>query len=135
MTAWDGLKPTNVVQAARADIARRKRNEAKDEGGRYVSPEYEQYAFSRRHVIRADGVFGLIELALKDLRSIPNFVPKEKVLRDREGNPVLTEEGEMVTRMTEHPLSRELRRTTKKHLKNLYNEKLLAAALELEKTK
>lgn len=128
---WDGLKPRNVVQAARADIERRRRNEQRDAGDR--NDDMEVYAFSRRHVRRADGVFGLIALALDDVRAMPLFERKKKMVKSihhATAEQIETWDGEW----TQHPLARELERSTKRRfLKNLYNEELLAAALKLER--
>lgn len=108
-TDWDGLRPQNVVQAARVDIARRARNteRATDHNSPIYGDDYEPYAFMRRHVVAADGAFGLIELALK------------AVTADM-ANP-------------NRPLLAAMLKSTKRYMRHLYERKLLEAALAMEK--
>lgn len=120
---WDGLRPQNVVQAAREDIDRRKRNEQRDRDGDW---DFEPYAFLRKHVNNADGPFGLIQAAL------------EAVVKDREHpKPIYSKEvverGRTLTKWFDPSLRGLLNRSTKPHLKHLYSEALLRAALEMEK--
>lgn len=62
------LKPQNIVQAAEADLARRRRNieRAKEPAPWMQRAEgsMEPYAFHRNHVRKATTALGLIELAL-----------------------------------------------------------------------
>lgn len=128
---WDGLRPQNVVQAARADIERRRRNEMREAGttaewDREYGAEVEQYAFLRQHVRDADGAFGLIQEAL------------DAIVRDREHpKPMYSKEvtvrGKTEVKWFDPSLAGRLRRSTKSHLIHLYNEKLLRAALKMEK--
>jgi hypothetical protein len=121
---WDGLRPQNVVQAARADIERRKRNELREIGKLDDDPEH--YAFLRNHVRDADGAFGLIQCALA------------AVIKDREHpKPMYSKEvtdkaGKTQLKWFDPSLAGRLRRSTKAHMKHLYSEPLLRAALELE---
>jgi hypothetical protein len=109
-TEWDGLKPQNVVQAAKADIERRKRNEERAaDGGSWASPEYESYAFYRGHVKRADGAFGLIQLALDEILA---------------SDPVCIEGS----------LREKIACSNKRYMKHLYEPTLLRAALAMEKS-
>lgn len=123
---WDGLRPRNVVQAARADIERRTRNEEREKNGA-VAGEMEPYAFLRQHVKNADGPFGIIEGALN------------AVIKDREhpkpmySKEVVTKKGTTELKWVDPSLAGRLRRSTKAHMKHLYSEPLLRAALELEK--
>ena len=57
------LKPQNIIQAAQADLARKRRNAAR---AKERDHEYEQYAFHRAHVRRARDARELIRLALMD---------------------------------------------------------------------
>jgi hypothetical protein len=57
------LKPQNIIQAAEADLARKRRNA---ERAKNHDHEYEQYAFHRAHVRRARDARELIRLALMD---------------------------------------------------------------------
>jgi len=104
---WDGLRPRNVVQAAQADIERRRRNEKRANPEYTWKPEerYEQYAFMRDHVKAADGAFGLIQTAVDAITDKDRY----DGVMDRARN------------------------STKRHMKHLYSEPLLRAALELEK--
>lgn len=128
---WDGLRPQNVVQAARADIERRKRNEMRERGttrewNREHGEDMEQYAFLRHHVTNADGAFGLIQSALdavvKDRERPKRMYQKEVQLRN----------GTTTMIWVDPSLAGRLRRSTKVHMKHLYSEPLLRAALELE---
>jgi hypothetical protein len=58
-----GLKPQNIVQAAEADLVRKRRNMGEAE---MDAPCYEHYAFHRKHVRRAVDAKTLIMLALMD---------------------------------------------------------------------
>lgn len=55
------LKPQNIVQAAEADLRRRKHNTME---AQLDSPAYEPYAFHRAHVRRARDVKALLTLAI-----------------------------------------------------------------------
>lgn len=57
------LKPQNIIQAAAADLVRKRRNA---EQANYRDHAYEQYAFHRAHVRRATSACGLVLLALMD---------------------------------------------------------------------
>jgi len=57
------LKPQNIIQAAAADLARKRRNA---EQAKYRDHAYEQYAFHRSHVRRAICAHDLVLLALMD---------------------------------------------------------------------
>lgn len=62
------LKPQNLVQAAKADLIRKRRNIGSAELNRShleYSP-YEQYAFHRKHVRHAGDARELLLLALMD---------------------------------------------------------------------
>jgi hypothetical protein len=61
-----GLKPQNIMQAADADIARSLRNAHNAAMSKQFKVTYEQYAFHRNHVRRADTARELIVLALMD---------------------------------------------------------------------
>ena len=127
---WDGLRPRNVVQAATADIERRKRNDERtnDHNSDIFGEKCEQYAFMREHVKDADGPFGLIQCAL------------EAIIHDRENPQELfkktytTKAGKTVEKWVDPSLAGRIRRSTKSAtMKHLYSEPLLRAALELEK--
>lgn len=105
---WEGLRPRNVVQAAKADMERLKRNERRASSA-VMTDDYEEYAFMRHHVKRADGAFGLIQLAL------------DVVLQDGQRPPY------------DRPLRAKLLKSTKTHMKHLYSAPLLRAALEMER--
>lgn len=113
---WDGLKPQNVVQAARADIERRKRNEKRDREGTpdrawalQFGYDMEKYAFLREHVRGADGAFGIISKALKAANDL-GYVDDETSWAYR------------------------LAKTTNTSAKHLYNARLLQAALDMERS-
>lgn len=57
------LKPINIVQAAEADIKRSAHNVVE---AQYDSPQYEEYAFHRKHARAAETAHELILLALMD---------------------------------------------------------------------
>lgn len=57
------LKPINIVQAAEADIERAIRNAREAE---FRDPQYEEYAFHRKHARKAETAHELILLALMD---------------------------------------------------------------------
>ncbi len=57
------LKPQNIVQAANADLKRSRHNA---EEAKFEKPQYEPYAFHRRHARRAETAHELILLALMD---------------------------------------------------------------------
>lgn len=57
------LKPRNLIQAAKADLARRERNVLRHEGR--LSSDVEHYAFHAAHVRRAKNIGQLLEMALK----------------------------------------------------------------------
>lgn len=114
-TEWDGLKPQNVVQAAKEDIKRRARNEMRACSDKVSDREmkamikrygedYEQYAFLRNHVSIADGTFGLIQLALDSITD-----PKNS--------------GKIADKIA---------RSTKKSMRHIYVAALLRAALKME---
>ena len=58
-----GLKSQNIVQAAEADLNRKRHNRSEAE---LENPSYEHYAFHRKHVRRAEDAKTLITLALMD---------------------------------------------------------------------
>lgn len=66
------LKPSSVLQAAKADMARRVRNAeiaAERTGpswGRYATGPYEHYAFHREHVRKAVDAHDLLARAMAD---------------------------------------------------------------------
>lgn len=75
------LKPQNLIQAAEADLKRATRNaeiamEAKHRGG---TGHYEQFAFHRDHVRRADTARELIVLALMN-PNIKTAKPNTKMI-------------------------------------------------------
>lgn len=61
------LKPINIVQAAEEDFKRRTRNAERQSGARggVGNPDFEHFAFHRKHVHKANSAVELIELALK----------------------------------------------------------------------
>lgn len=64
-TELGGLLPANIVQAATADLKRRRGNieVAKDD---LVPAQYHHYAFLRRHVVKSDTELELIDFAIAD---------------------------------------------------------------------
>ncbi len=93
---YDGLKPQNLVQAAQADIARRKTNQElaikRKEHPDVLFPPYEGYVFLKGHVRVGDGVFGILALALehaKKLQLQEVDPPKKRLSRIIYGNPGL----------------------------------------------
>ena len=126
---WDGLRPQNVVQAAREDIKRSARNEARAEPDYYWAEGevYEQYAFLKEHVHDADGAFGIIQRAIDAILE-DRENPKEMFTKD------VIKRGVKSTVWVDPSLAGRLRRSTKPHMIHLYNETLLRAALEMEKS-
>jgi len=79
---YDGLRPRNLVQAAQADIQRRKRNQEIAEKQWQIP--YEQYAFLKEHVKNGDGTFGILAMALEHSRKVianPELRPKKRLAR------------------------------------------------------
>lgn len=129
---WDGLRPRNVVQAARADIERYKRNQerANDQNSPIYGDDYEAYAFLRIHVTKADGAFGLIKDALDAvIEDHRKFGPVPALVKKIRKTVIKREEVEV---WVDPSLRGRIARSTKPHMKHLYNEALLRAALELE---
>lgn len=128
-TEWDGLRPQNVVQAAREDIKRRARNEERAEPGyRWALGEtYEHYAFLKDHVLDADGAFGIIQRAI-DAIETDKAHPAQMIQKE------VTRRGVKMLKWFDPSLLGRLRRSTKPHMIHLYNEALLRAALEMEKS-
>ncbi len=128
--AWDGLRPRNVVQAARADMERLKRNEARA-APEYVwelNEHYERYAFMREHVKDADGAFGLIQTALDAVLD-----DKAKGEQPLVKKITVNKAGKEIERWIDPSLRGRIARSTKSAaMKHLYSEPLLRAALELE---
>lgn len=58
-----GLKPQNIIQAAEADLQRKRRNAEEAE---FKDHAYEPYAFHRNHVRRTSSPRELLILALMD---------------------------------------------------------------------
>lgn len=75
------LKPINIVQAAEADLKRARHNASEAE---YENPQYEHYAFHRRHARRADSAHELILLALMD-PCIKTVKPNTKLIYGNAG--------------------------------------------------
>lgn len=128
---WDGLRPRNVVQAAVADMARRKLND--ERSNNYNSDIYgdrcEPYAFMREHVRDADGAFGLIQTAL-------DAVLEDKAKGEQELVKKVTtnKAGKTIEKWIDPSLHGRIRRSTKSAtMLHLYVEPLLRAALELER--
>lgn len=57
------LSPTNVLQAARADMRRKVRNAS---AAKFSDPSYEHYAFHRKHVRKAVDAENLLVRALME---------------------------------------------------------------------
>lgn len=58
------LSPRNVVQAAEEDFRRKERNKHR-QANEIGNPDFEYFAFHRKHVHKAKDVAGLIDLAIK----------------------------------------------------------------------
>ena len=93
---YDGLKPQNLVQAAQADIARRKINAElaakRKEHPSVLFPPYEPYALMKEHVRAGDGVFGVLALALERAERIKRQEvdpPKKRLSKIIYGDPSL----------------------------------------------
>jgi len=93
---YDGLKPQNLVQAAQADIARRRTNAElavkRKEHPSVLFPPYERYVFLKEDVRAGDGVFGILALALeraKKLQLQEVNPPKKRLSKIIYGDPSL----------------------------------------------
>lgn len=85
---YDGLRPQNLVQAAQADIERRKRNQEIAEQQWRVP--YEPYVFLKEHVKNGDGIFGILAMALEHARKVIAD-PKKKRPRKRLARIIYTD--------------------------------------------